>query len=430
MKEIKVGFLGLGNIGGGVYRTLDNNRADIIHKEGVSFKVKRALVRNLDKARTADVPEGVLTTRFEDILEDDEITLVAEFMGAPHPACEYLTQLLRAGKTVVTANKEVIAHCWPELEEAAKEGGAGLYYEAAVAGGIPVIRAITDSMQANNVRQIMGIVNGTTNYILTRMAEDGMEYSDALAEAQQKGLAEPDPTNDVEGKDAACKLSILASLGFHARVPLGKIYCEGITKVAQEDIELGKEMGYALKLLAIGKKDKDNRIEVRVHPTFISEKHPLSSVQDSYNAIFLTGDAVGNLMFYGRGAGDLPTASAIISDMVYAAKTDKHRYNTFKNVEDVEGIVEFNDDWQSKYFLHLSVEDAPGVLAVIATIFAGSGISIESVVQKGHSQGAVPLILITHMVGERMMKNAIRSIEALPQVKKVNILIRVEEDYD
>ena len=234
------------------------------------------------------------------------------------PALEYVEALLKAGKTVVTANKELLANNWPRLEQAARSSGAGLYYEAAVGGGIPIIRTINNSLQANKINMLMGIINGTTNYILTKMSDAKLSYQDVLQEAMTKGIAEPDPTNDVEGYDAVYKLSILSSLAFHAKVPPEKIYCEGITNIESIDIAFGQQLGYEIKLLAIGKRS-GYEIETRVHPTFIPHEHPLSSVRDSYNAIFLNGDAVEDLMLYGRGAGAKPTASAVISDMIYAS---------------------------------------------------------------------------------------------------------------
>lgn len=425
--NVNIAFLGLGRIGCGVYGVLSGGRDALEHRENITFTVRRALVRDVNKPRAVTAPEGVLTDRFEEILHDPQIRVVAEFMGGVEPACGYIEALLRAGKSVVTANKEVVAQRWHILEAAAREGGAGLYIEASVCGGIPVIRTITDSLQANDIRSVMGIINGTTNHILTQMSEHGRSYEEALREAQAIGLAEPDPRNDAEGFDAAYKLSILSSLAFHARVPVDRIYREGITRLTPRDIRYGREMGYAAKLLAIGKK-RGAAIEVRVHPTFIPEKHPLSAVRGAYNAVFFQGDAVGNLMLYGQGAGDLPTASAIVSDLVAAAKNTRHRYNTFRNEERPAPELVFDDNWKTKYFLNVEAYDRPGVLAAIAGILARHRVSVASLIQKGYGAEAVPLLFVTHQTPEQSMMSAVREVEALPDIVKVSALIRVEDE--
>ncbi|MGI5877647.1 MAG: homoserine dehydrogenase [Christensenellales bacterium] len=425
--NIGIGFLGFGHIGSGVWSVLNANANAIAHKEGVSFTLRKALVRHLHKPRAAALPDGVLTDRFEDILGDPGISIVAEFMGGVDPACGYIEALLRAGKSVVTANKEVIAQRWHCLETAAREGGAGLYYEASVGGGIPIIRTITDSLQANEIDSVMGIINGTTNHILTRMSEQGYSYGEALREAQENGLAEPDPRNDVEGFDAAYKLSILSSLAFHARVPVDRIYREGITHMTPEVIRYGQELGYAVKLLAIGKK-RGTSIEARVHPTFIPVNHPLSSVRGAYNAVFLHGNAVGNLMLYGRGAGDQPTASAIISDCIVATKAKSHRYNSFRNEARPAPEVTFDGNWRTKYFLNLEVIDRPGVLAAIAGVLARRQVSVASIIQKGYGTATVPLIFVTHQTNEQSMIQAVREIGSLPEIIEVKALIRVEDE--
>jgi homoserine dehydrogenase len=423
---VKVAFLGLGNIGGGVFMTLALNGNGITHREGVRFELKKALVRDLTKPRPVGVQSRILTTELDDILSDPEIEIVAEFLGGVDPAFEYMEKALLAGKTVVTANKEVIAHRWPDLERAAKKGGAGLYYEASVCGGIPVIKMLNESLQANEVKGIFGIINGTTNHMLTRMSGGGISYGEALAEAQREGLAEPDPTNDVGGHDAACKLSILASIAFHATVPVDRVFREGITAITPADIAQGRDLGYEIKLLAIGKK-RGHTIEARVHPTFIPRDHPLSSVQGAYNAVFLQCNAAGDLMLYGRGAGDLPTASAVLSDMITAAKTKDHRYSTFENTGDVSPEVNLAEDWDTRYFLHLEVMDKPGVLADVAGVLARHGVSISSVVQKGWDMDVVPIFIITHRTRELAMGEAVKEIKALPTILSVAGLIRVEE---
>lgn len=423
MKTVKIGFLGMGNVGSGAYAILKNNAPLIEEREGLRIIVKRALVRSLDKARPNGVDTDILTTNPQDVLNDPEIEIIAEFLGGKEPAREYMLQALKNGKTVVTANKVALSQCWPELEECAREHNAGLYFEASAAGGIPIIRTLISSMQANDIDRIMGIINGTTNYILSAMSKDGRDYAPVLADAQRLGLAEPDPTLDVEGMDAAFKLSILSSLAFHTRVPVDKVYVEGITNIAGADIRLGQEFGLVLKLLAIGKK-QDGHIEVRVHPTFIPEEHPLASIDGATNAVFIHGNAVGELMLSGQGAGGLPTGSAVVSDIIYAAHQDAHQYTTFPNIEQSQASFSYN--WETGFYVRLTCPDRPGVLAAIAGVFARYGVSIASMVQKPASNDdGVPLIFLTHSSKELSLKQAAEELAKLDQVK-VNSIIRVE----
>jgi len=426
VETVKIGLLGFGNVGTGVYKILKENGADISHRDGLDIKIEKILVRDVRKKRSIEVDENVLTDIVDDIAKNPEISIVAEFMGGTEPAREYILKALSNGKTVVTANKEVLAKHWPELEKAARAHGVGLYYEASVAGGIPVIKVMRESLQANNVYEIMGIINGTTNYILTKMSEEGRNFAEILADAQQRGYAEPDPTSDVEGFDAMYKLSILASIGFHARIHIDNIYREGISGITVEDINYGKELGFAVKLLAIAKK-QGTSIEARVHPTFIPMDHPLASVRNSYNAIFVKGDAVGNLMLYGRGAGDLPTGSAIVSDIVTACQQKgRNLYSTFYNEDRISPEITMIEDWETEFFIRLTVKDEPGVLAKIAGIFGKHDVSIASVIQKDHNRGEVPLIFVTHKAKELSMGKAIEDIRRLDEVIKVENVIRVE----
>jgi homoserine dehydrogenase len=316
---------------------------------------------------------------------------------------------------------------WPEFERAAKSTGAGLYLEATVGGGIPVLRTILSSMQANNITRVMGIINGTTNYILTQMTECGQSFEDALREAQKLGYAEANPTADVEGYDAMYKLSILSSMAFHAHMPVEVIYREGITKLTKADFETAQLLGYQIKLLAIGKKEGP-RIEVRVHPTMIPAGHPLASVRGVFNAVFLTGNAVDDVMLYGRGAGCLPTASAVVSDVVYACHADKrHQYMTFLNNPDISSEVELVRDFSCIYCIRLHVVDKPGTMAAIAGVFANHGVSLKSVVQLGKTDGTSSHItFLTHMAREFAVREALEEIEALDCVNETESLIRVE----
>ncbi|MEA5001955.1 MAG: homoserine dehydrogenase [Christensenella sp.] len=423
MKEVKVAILGMGTVGGGIYQLIEKEQKNIEHKEGIRLEVKKTLALNY----AVDVPEEKKAKDIDEIINDPQITVVAEVMGGQHPSKEFIIAALESGKTVVSANKDMISQNWPELEAAAKKGNAGFYFEAAVGGGIPILRALQDSMQANSIDSIYGIVNGTTNYILTKMDDEGRDFDDVLKEAQALGYAEANPTSDVEGYDARYKLSILASMAFHARVPVDKIYCEGITKITKLDIEIGRELGYVVKLLAIGKKAADGTIEVRVHPTMILKDHALANIKGSFNAIFINGSAVGEMMWYGKGAGDFPTASALVSDMVYSTHHEP-KYATFENTYEADQ-VRFNDDWITEYFIRTNVEDKPGVLAKIAGILGKHDVSIESVIQKGAKEGekAAPLILVTHKAHEKDLNKAIEEIKQLDAVIDVPSCIRVEK---
>ena len=423
MKTVKIGFLGMGNVGSGAYSILKDNAKLIEQREGLRLIVKRALVRSLDKARPDGVDADILTTQPQDVLNDPEIELVAEFLGGKEPAREYMLQALKNGKTVITANKVALAQCWPELEQCARENNAGLYFEASAAGGIPIIRTLISSMQANDIDRIMGIINGTTNYILSAMSKEGRDYAPVLADAQRLGLAEPDPSLDVDGMDAAFKLSILSSLAFHTRVPVDKVYVEGITGISGADIRFGQEFGLTLKLLAIGKK-QDGHIEVRVHPTFIPREHPLASIDGATNAVFIHGNSVGELMLSGQGAGGLPTGSAVVSDLIYAAHTDVHQYTTFPNTPQSQASFSYN--WETGFYVRLTCPDRPGVLSAIAGVFARYGVSIASMVQKPASnQEGVPIIFLTHSSKELSLKQAAEELSRLEQVR-VNSIIRVE----
>ncbi|MDE6273802.1 MAG: homoserine dehydrogenase, partial [Clostridiales bacterium] len=314
MKKVGVAILGFGVVGNGAYRILKEHRELYQRTQDIDVVVESVLERDRERAISLGVEPEKIASNIAEVVTNPDVNIVVECIGGIGAAREFVMAALNAGKTVVTSNKELVCKYSHELERAAKRHNAGLYYEASCVGGVPIIRTLLDGMQANNITSMMGIINGTTNYILTKMTSGGANYGDALKEAQRLGYAEADPTADVEGFDAAYKLSILSSLAFHTKVPLGKVFREGISGVSQEDIQDGKRLGYVLKLLAVGKQS-ENGIEVRVHPTFIRKEHPLASVNDSFNAVYMTGDAVGDVMLYGRGAGDLPTGSAIVRDI-------------------------------------------------------------------------------------------------------------------
>lgn len=403
MSKIRIGFLGCGNIGCGVYKLLETYGNEIEKNEGVTFEVRRILVRSLGKKRAWDIPEVLLTDCAQDVVADPEIDMVMEFMGGEEPAASYMLEALQNRKTVITANKMALSTHWTQLMEAAKAYGAGLYYEASVCGAVPIIRAMNESLQANRITSVMGIINGTTNYILTRMSREGASYAEVLADAQRLGLAEPDPTADVEGYDAAYKLSILSTLAFHRHVPVEQVYREGITGVTELDVQYGREFGLTLKLLAVAK-EENGQIQARVHPTFVPDSHPLAGVNDAFNAVYVHGHACGELMFYGRGAGDMPTASALVSDLVKAAHTKRH---PLPAVSDEPCAMA--EDWRCVYFVRMRAKDEPGVLSMLAGTFARHGVSIASMVQKGepHEAGYVQLVLLTHEASECAVRCAI-----------------------
>ena len=422
MREVNIALVGLGTVGSGVYKTIAMQKQRIEHKEGITLNLKKVL--SLEYA--IDIPQELKATDFyADIIADESIEIVIELIGGINPAKEFILAALAAGKTVITANKDLLAQYWPELNAAASKSGAGLYFEASVGGGIPIVRTIWESLQANEITSMMGIINGTTNYILTKMAEEKLSYEEVLAQAQAQGLAEADPKSDVEGYDAMYKLSILSSMAFHARVPVEYIYREGITNITQEDIAYGQELGYTLKLLAISKRN-GNTVQARVHPTMIPNTHPLASIRGAFNAIYLHGNIVDDIMLYGRGAGDMPTASAVVSDVIYAACQKTHRYTTFYNEKDASAEMTFEKNWESAFFLRLMVLDEPNVLAKIAGVFGSHGVSLKSVMQKGYSDNSVPLVLITHVSKELSVMQALDEISRIKEVQSVANAIRVE----
>lgn len=427
MKRVGVAILGLGVVGGGTYKTIVEHREFYQKTQNVDIVVESVLGRDKAKLRAFGVPEECIANSIAEIVTNPAIDIVIETIGGVDAAREYVMAALKEGKSVVTANKEMISKYSHELERIAKRNNCGLYYEASCVGGVPILRTLLDGVQANRITEMMGIVNGTTNYILTKMAQDGKDYEEALKEAQALGYAEVDPTNDVEGFDAMYKLSILSSMAFHTKVPYTKVQREGIANVSEEDIAIGKEFGYTLKLLAIGK-NSGNGVEVRVHPTFIPSEHPLASVGGAYNAIYLRGDALDDIMLYGKGAGALPTASAVVSDVIYAATHSEIKYSTYKNTAGADSEVKFISDFSSAYYLRLWVDDVTGVLAKICNIFGKNGISIKQISQKdrtSNENGRLPLVVITHQAKENSVKNAVAKINA-SNLGTVEAVIRVE----
>ena len=425
MKKVGVAILGLGVVGGGTYQILTEHREFYQRTQDVDIVVESVLELNRERALALGVPEEKIASNIAEIVSNPDVNIVVEVIGGIAAAREFVLAALNAGKTVVTSNKELFCKYSHELERAAKRQNAGLYFEASCVGGVPIIRTLLDGVQGNKIGSMMGIINGTTNYILTKMTNEGKSYEESLKEAQALGYAEADPTADVEGFDAAYKLSILSSLAFHTKVPFAKIYREGITGVSKEDIADGKSLGYVLKLLAIGKQT-DAGIEVRVHPTFVRRGHPLAAVNDSFNAVYLTGDAVGDVMLYGRGAGALPTGSAIVSDIIYAATHSENKYSTFKNTAGADKDTKFLSDFKSAYYLRIMVEDRAGILAKIAAVFGKNNVSIVEMVQRPAGEdGRVPLVLITHETHEFAVRSAVAKINALEGVGHVETVLRV-----
>lgn len=424
MKKIGVALLGLGTVGGGTYRILVNNGKNIAERDGVQIDIRHIIELDVNKAVALGADLSVVSQNINDVINDPDTQIVAEFFGGIEPARTFLIKCLLAGKSIVTANKELFSKYWPELEAAAKKGKAGLYFEASCVGGVPIIRTLTQSMQGNNILSLKGIVNGTTNYILSKMSDEGLDYSDVLKEAQRLGYAEANPTADVDGFDSMYKLSILSSLAFHKKVPISQIYREGISNINKVDIEFGKKFGYTLKLLAIAKQN-NGKIEARVHPAFIPSDHPLASVKGSFNAVFIQGDNVGDIMLYGRGAGALPTGSAIVSDIVFAAKQTRHQYTSFRNVDSVKSS-DFNKNFLCHYYIRMNVKDETGVLAKIAAAFAKHNVSIDMMQQIGCDGGAT-IIFLTHETPENNLNSAISSINKLPCLNSVDAIIRVEK---
>ncbi|MGZ4677155.1 MAG: homoserine dehydrogenase [Acidimicrobiia bacterium] len=425
-RTVRVGLLGCGHVGSALVRLITEHRDEIETRTGIRLEVTRVAVRNLARERDVDLAPSVFTHDGAAVVTAEDVDLVVEVIGGIEPAREHIIEALKAGKPVVTANKELLANVGRELFETAEGAGLDLLFEASVAGGIPIIRPLRESLAGDRIRRVMGIVNGTTNFILSRMAESGASFSDALAEAQTLGFAERDPTADVEGFDAAAKTAIIASIAFGARIVAGDVYREGISELTDADIASAEELGFAVKLLAVAE-EGDDGIAVRVHPTMIPLSHPLASVRDSFNALFIEADAVGQLMFYGRGAGGEPTASAVLGDVIDAAKNlvSGARGATVGTL--VRKPIRPIDEVESQFYLQLEVADEPGVLAAIAEQFGAHGVSIKSMQQAGIGSEA-RLIFITHRAREADLRTTIHALRDVAAVHRVGSVLRVMGD--
>ena len=421
-RTVRIGVLGCGNVGSAFVQLVES-QADIVEaRTGIRLQVVKVAVRNISKARDVNLAEGVLVRDAQAVVESPEVDLVVELIGGIEPARGLISGALRLGKPVVTGNKELLANVGHELWAQSDECGADLLFEAAVAGGIPLVRALRESLRGEPVSRVMGIVNGTTNFILTTMTEEGADYSAALSEAQRLGFAERDPTADVEGFDAGAKAAIIASIAFGAHVVAGDVYHEGISGITAADIAVARRLGYVVKLLGIAERQGDS-VAVRVHPAMVPLTHPLASVRDSYNAVFVEGDAVGSLMFYGRGAGGFPTASAVLGDVIDAAvNLVKGTHGTIGSFARVPVVP--IDETSSQYLVGLDVEDKPGVLHAITGIFAAHGVSIRAAEQEGIGTDA-RLVFITHTARESDMQACLREFRGLGVVRRTSGLLRV-----
>ncbi|HUQ38946.1 MAG TPA: homoserine dehydrogenase [Acidimicrobiales bacterium] len=419
---IRVGMLGCGNVGGALVEILTTQADAIEARTGLRFDVKAIAVRSTSKERPSAVPTGLLTTDAEAVVADPDIDVIVELIGGIEPARGLILAALKAGKPVVTGNKEMLANVGTELGEAAVTAGVDLLYEASVGGGIPLIRPLRESLAGERITRVMGILNGTTNYILTRMSEAGISYHAALAEAQQLGFAERDPTADVEGYDAAAKAAIVATIAFGAGVVAGDVSREGMSSITAEDIAFADRLGYVVKLLAVAEAIGDE-VAVRVHPAMIPKTHPLASVREAFNAVFVEGAAVGELMLYGRGAGGMPSASAVLGDLIDAAHNLRSGGGG-RAVTTTRARIRPIDDLRSQYYLNLEVADLPGVLAQVAGVFGDHGVSIRSMEQQGLGDEA-RLVFITHVAVERDFQACLHDLRELDTVDRVGTMLRV-----
>lgn len=424
---INIGIIGFGVVGGGAVKILTDNRASICHKVGSELKIKRIADLDITTPRPVAVDKGILTTDANDIISDSDIDIVVETIGGLKPAGDFIRHALENGKHIVTANKELIAKEGATLLPKAAELGLDFMFEASVGGGIPIIRPMKTCLAGNEILEVTGIVNGTTNYILSRMSAEGLGFADVLKDAQASGYAEADPTADIEGFDAAYKISILASIAFTSRADVTKVYREGITNITAEDMKYADELGYVIKLLAIAKLI-DDKVQIRVHPAFVPTGHPLANVNGVFNGIYVRGNAVGEVMFYGPGAGSLAAGSAVVGDVIDIARninygaTSRIRCTCFdhREVLPIDSVV-------CKNYIRLITDDKPGVLAAVAAEFARHDVSIKSMLQKGGADNGPDIVWLTHDALEKNVRSALDAIARLPVVKQICSRIRVEE---
>jgi homoserine dehydrogenase len=428
MRTIGVGLVGLGTVGSGVVEILRTHREDFSRRAGVDIELVKVADRDASRAATLNLPAEIFTTNAAELVADERVDIVIELIGGTNAAKVVVLSALKAGKSVVTANKALMASVGQEVMDAASTAGVDIMFEASVGGGIPIIGPLKHSLVSNEITSVVGIVNGTTNYMLTRMTDDGLDYGTALAEAQAKGFAEADPTADVDGHDAAAKIAILASIAFNSRVTVDHVPVEGIRGVTPADIGYAAEMGYAIKLMAIARRERDG-IDIRVHPTMIPVSHPLANVSGVYNAIYVTGDAVGETMFFGEGAGSLPAASAVVGDVIEVARHIRSGCLNLVGCTCNEHLpLRDLSQLETRYFIRFAVADRPGVLAAVASKFGDHGVSIASVIQKRvRESGDAEIVYVTHRAAEGALRAALADIEKLDVVTEVAAVIRVED---
>ena len=427
MRAVRVGLIGLGTVGSGVVEILRRHGEDFRRRAGVDIELVKFADRNTARFADLGLPAEQCETEAQAVVDAPSIDVIIELIGGTGVAREVVLAALGAGKSVVTANKALLASHGEEVMAAAEANGVDILFEASVGGGIPIIGPLKHSLTSNEIRTVMGIVNGTTNYMLTRMAEDGLDYDTALAEAQAKGFAEADPTADVDGLDAAAKIAILSSIAFNSRVVMKQVPAEGIRALAPEDIVYAREMGYTIKLLAIARRTSGG-VDVRVHPTMIPSSHPLASVNGVYNAIFVVGDSVGETMFFGEGAGSRPAASAVVGDLIEEARRIQTGCAPLVGCTCTEELaVRDIAELESEYYVRLAVADKTGVLAAVATVFGEHGVSIGSVIQKRAEGGLAQIVYVTHQAREADVRSALAEIARLEVVTSVASVIRVEE---
>ncbi|MFB5267307.1 homoserine dehydrogenase [Paenibacillus enshidis] len=427
MKPVKVGLLGLGTVGTGVVRIVEGNQEDLSSQVGSPIVVEKIAVKSVEKARSVEVDPSRLTGDPWDVINDPEIDVIIEVMGGVEQTKAYLLQALENGKHIVTANKDLMALHGAEILAKAQEKQCDVFYEASVAGGIPIIRTLIEGFSSDRIIRIMGIVNGTTNYILTKMSQEGASYDEVLKEAQELGYAESDPTSDVEGLDAARKMAILATLGFRSNVELGDVSVKGISHISSEDIAFAKKLGYEMKLLGIADRNGD-QFNISVQPTMVSQNHPLASVNGVFNAVYVHGEAVGETMFYGAGAGELPTATSVVADLVAVVKNLKLGVNGLKAISPYKPkLLTSEEEVFSKNFILLHVDDKAGVLAQITQVFAEFGVSLASVVQQPNEHNPdAEIIIITHSASKANMQKVLDHFESLEVIRKIKSVYRVE----
>ncbi|MEL4010897.1 homoserine dehydrogenase [Bacillus velezensis] len=428
MEAIRIGLLGLGTVGSGVVKIIQDHQDKLMHQVGCPVTIKKVLVKDIDKKRDADLPKEVLTTEVYGVIDDPEVDVIIEVIGGVEQTKQYLLDALKAKKHVVTANKDLIAVYGSELLAAAKENGCDLYYEASVAGGIPILRTLEEGLSSDRITKMMGIVNGTTNFILTKMIKEKSPYEEVLKEAQDLGFAEADPTADVEGLDAARKMAILARLGFSMDVDLDDVKVKGISRITDEDISFSKRLGYTMKLIGIAQRD-DNKIEVSVQPTLLPDHHPLSAVHNEFNAVYVYGEAVGETMFYGPGAGSMPTATSVVSDLVAVMKNMRLGVNGNSFVApQFERNLKQPSDIYAQQFLRIHVKDQVGSFSKITSAFSERGVSFEKILQlpiKGHDDLA-EIVIVTHHTSEEDFSDILQNLNDLEVVQEVKSTYRVE----